>query len=210
MCKSYFILFAFLIPFLSRSQTPNFKCFGGPKITVPPRGLVAWSGPAPEGYVIVSAGWRNDPNSSNLLITENYPSDSTCKNWTFTFSNPSAFDTLSIQTYFICASLALTSVSESNFGLPERSSLGQNYPNPFNPVTNFEYTLDKRRNVRVDVFNDVGQLVSTLADGIMEAGDYQLSWNGKSSSGAIVSSGTYFYRLITDGVVQTKKMILIK
>jgi hypothetical protein len=94
--------------------------------------------------------------------------------------------------------------------MPTEISLSQNYPNPFNPTTNFEYTLNRKSKIKVEVFNELGQLVTTLVDGIAEAGNYQLSWNGKSSSGTTVSSGTYFYRLYTDGVVQTKKMIMIK
>jgi len=67
-----------------------------------------------------------------------------------------------------------------------------------------------RWNVRVEVFNQAGQLITTLVDDIMEAGNYQVTWNGRSSSGSAVSSGTHLYHLVTDGVVQTNKMIMIK
>ena len=94
--------------------------------------------------------------------------------------------------------------------LPERTGLTQNYPNPFNPATKFEYTLNQRGSVKIEVFNELGQQIVTLVDRTMEAGNYQVTWNGKSASGITAPSGTYFYRLSADGVVQTKKMILIK
>lgn len=104
----------------------------------------------------------------------------------------------------------VTSVSQGEKGLPSFFNLKQNYPNPFNPTTNFEYILNRKSKVKIEVFDEVGKLVTTLVDGVMEAGEYRMSWNGKSSSGSTVSSGTYFYRLSTDAVVQTKKMILVK
>ncbi|MCK4296924.1 MAG: hypothetical protein KAX28_09770 [Candidatus Marinimicrobia bacterium] len=66
------------------------------------------------------------------------------------------------------------------------------------PATEWQVSFGKsenntRWNVRVEVFNQAGQLITTLVDGIMEAGNYQVTWNGRSSSGSAVSSGTYLY-----------------
>ncbi|GEM_PF-4220386 len=94
--------------------------------------------------------------------------------------------------------------------VPTSSLLRQNYPNPFNPTTNFEYTLSHRAQVKLQIFNELGVLITTLVDGMNEVGVYTLPWNGKTSSGATVSSGTYFIRLSTDGLVQTKRITLVK
>jgi flagellar hook assembly protein FlgD len=104
----------------------------------------------------------------------------------------------------------ITSVKGSSADLATYFNLSQNYPNPFNPSTKFEYTLNRRATVKVEVFNELGQLITTLVDGAMQAGSYQVTWNGKSSAGVGASSGTYFYRLSTDGAVRTKKMIMLK
>jgi flagellar hook assembly protein FlgD len=60
------------------------------------------------------------------------------------------------------------------------------------------------------IYNVAGQLVRTLVDGDMKAGAYTESWNGLSSSGDPVSSGVYFYKLVTKNFSMTKKMVLLK
>lgn len=94
--------------------------------------------------------------------------------------------------------------------LPKAVSLKQNYPNPFNPGTSFEYSLEHRSIVKIELFNDLGQLVATLVDGMQEPGTHTVSWDGRATSGEPAPSGVYFYRLETDGGLQTKKMILLK
>lgn len=102
-----------------------------------------------------------------------------------------------------------TSVTEVRSS-PSSLELQQNYPNPFNPSTTFEYSINHRSKVLVEIFNTLGQHVATLVDRTMEAGNYQVTWNGKSSDGVAAPSGNYIYRLSTDGAVRTKKMIMIK
>jgi len=64
--------------------------------------------------------------------------------------------------------------------------------------------------VRLDVFNLRGQLVKTLVDRAMEAGDYRVQWEGTDNSGKHVSSGVYFYRLTTPNFNATRKMVILK
>jgi hypothetical protein len=94
--------------------------------------------------------------------------------------------------------------------VPSSIELKQNYPNPFNPSTTFEYSIYNRSHVLIEVFNTLGEHVATLVDRTMDGGNYQVTWNGKSSDGAAASSGSYIYRLSTNGEVRTKKMVLIK
>ena len=89
--------------------------------------------------------------------------------------------------------------------LPKTFAISQNYPNPFNPSTNIKFEIPKSAEVRLTVFNLVGQKVATLVNGVRAAGTYVVTWNASD-----VTSGVYFYRFESQGVVETKKMMLVK
>jgi CHRD domain/FlgD Ig-like domain len=99
-------------------------------------------------------------------------------------------------------------------GVGDRPSLStellQNYPNPFNPSTTVAYVLARQMPVRVDIFDVSGRRVATIADGVRPAGRNEATWHGVDASGNPVASGVYFYRLVADGSVQTRKMVLVK
>ncbi len=94
--------------------------------------------------------------------------------------------------------------------LPTAYSLSQNYPNPFNPNTEIAFDLPTRTHVTLTVYNVLGQQVSTLVNEPLAAGSYVADWDGRSSGGAGVASGIYFYRLHSEQFTQTKKMVLLK
>jgi M6 family metalloprotease-like protein len=94
--------------------------------------------------------------------------------------------------------------------LPGRFELHSNYPNPFNPTTRIEFALPSASQVRIEVFNIMGQKITTLIDSDLEAGYHSVEWNGTDNSGQAVASGIYFYRLTTDNFVDSKRMILLK
>jgi tetratricopeptide (TPR) repeat protein len=85
-----------------------------------------------------------------------------------------------------------------------------NYPNPFNPETTIEYNLPTEGNVKLEVYNSLGQLVNVLIEGNQSAGRQRVTWNGKDSFGSSVASGIYFYRIKTNSFTHVKKMILMK
>jgi FlgD Ig-like domain len=91
-----------------------------------------------------------------------------------------------------------------------KNSLSQNYPNPFNPQTTIAFTIKDRGAVTLKVYNVNGELVRTLANENRAAGSYTLVWDGHNDSGQSVSSGVYFYKLVTNSFSQTKKMVLLK
>jgi hypothetical protein len=91
-----------------------------------------------------------------------------------------------------------------------KNSLSQNYPNPFNPQTTIAFTIKDRGAVTLKVYNVNGELVRTLANDSRAAGSYTLVWDGHNDSGQSVSSGVYFYKLVTNSFSQTKKMVLLK
>ncbi len=83
--------------------------------------------------------------------------------------------------------------------------LKQNYPNPFNPETKIDFSLNNVENIKFEIFNSLGQLVQTLLDDEIIAGNYSLTWNANN-----FSSGTYFYRISSNRFSLIKKMTLIK
>jgi hypothetical protein len=84
-------------------------------------------------------------------------------------------------------------------------SLEQNYPNPFNPSTLIRYNLPQSSNVKLVVTDVLGNELETLVDGFVSAGRHTTLFKGEG-----LSSGIYFYTLITDGSKISKKMTLLK
>lgn len=94
--------------------------------------------------------------------------------------------------------------------LPTEFSLGQNYPNPFNPNTTFDFALPHLSQVKIDVFNVLGQKITTLAEGEYEAGNYSVNWDGTDDFGQAAATGIYFYRMNAGDFQETKKLMLLK
>jgi len=88
--------------------------------------------------------------------------------------------------------------------------LKYNYPNPFNPQTQIHFSLAKDSDVRLDIFNIKGEIVKTLINSQLSAGNHHATWNGYDSLGKPVSSGVYFYKMETPEYSSVKKMILMK
>lgn len=99
---------------------------------------------------------------------------------------------------------------QDNPNTPGTFTLFQNQPNPFNPTTEISYYLPKACQVKLTVYNVLGQSVRVLYDGYQEAGTQTATWDGKSGNGNELSSGIYFYRLKAGDFTQTKKMSLMK
>ena len=89
--------------------------------------------------------------------------------------------------------------------LPRTITLKQNYPNPFNPTTTISFSLPTFSQVKLSVYNLVGQLVQNVVDGMRAPGNYDMPIDGSRWS-----SGLYFYRMQVGRFVQTKKMVLCK
>ncbi|KUO63391.1 hypothetical protein APF79_06375 [bacterium BRH_c32] len=100
--------------------------------------------------------------------------------------------------------------AEKELELPSEYRLFQNYPNPFNPSTTIEYKIPREGNVKLEVYNSLGELVNVLVNSNQSTGNYKIVWNGKDSFGSPVSSGIYFYRITSGSFSQVNKMILMK
>ncbi len=94
--------------------------------------------------------------------------------------------------------------------LPNEFHLEGNYPNPFNPSTTIGFFLPERENVKIDIYNLLGEKIRALVNQNFSSGENRVEWNGKSDSGAPVSSGVYIYNLKTMGKEYSRKMLLLK
>ena len=108
-------------------------------------------------------------------------------------------------------SVVSTTDVNDELALPEKFELSQNYPNPFNPTTVISYTLSEPREVKVAIFNSLGEVVQTLVSSSQSAGTYEYIWNAVN-----MSSGIYFLQISAQGsstdksFFNIKKMMLIK
>jgi hypothetical protein len=104
---------------------------------------------------------------------------------------------------------------EKNGVIPSEYSLKQNYPNPFNPSTTINFSLAMQSDVKLIIYNILGQVVVTLVNEQIQAGNHYVNWNSMDNGGRQLTSGIYFYKLTAYGVdgqkfQDIKKMILIK
>ena len=106
--------------------------------------------------------------------------------------------------YFALPLAALTGQA-----LPARFALGPNYPNPFNPSTIIPYQLAALSQVRLEVFNLLGQHIVTLVDGERPAGFHTATWTATDAAGRAVGAGVYIYRLIGGGQTMSRRMVLV-
>jgi hypothetical protein len=97
----------------------------------------------------------------------------------------------------------VTAVTEKP--LPTKFELQQNYPNPFNPTTTINYALPKQTHVKLEVYNVIGELVTTLVDENQAAGYYSRQFDASR-----MASGLYFYRFTSPEMTFLKKMVLLK
>ncbi len=88
--------------------------------------------------------------------------------------------------------------------------LKNNYPNPFNPTTTIEYALPHTELVRIDIVNVLGQIVTTLVNGEVQAGFHTVVWNGKNTLGSPVASGIYLYKIKAGTFTSVKRLTLLK
>ncbi|MBI5472563.1 MAG: choice-of-anchor D domain-containing protein [Ignavibacteriae bacterium] len=108
-----------------------------------------------------------------------------------------------------------TSITDGASEIPTVFALDQNYPNPFNPTTTIRFALPEQATVSLKIYNLLGQQVTTLAEGEMDAAFHNVVWNGRNANGAQVATGMYFYRMTATGAsgetfTSLKKLILIK
>lgn len=124
-----------------------------------------------------------------------------------------------IRLYFDSTTAGLADLQAS---VPEELILQQNYPNPFNPSTRIGYTLQRRSEVKLTIYDLLGRKVLTLISTVQEPGPQAITWDGINTEGQEVSAGIYLYQIrVTDistagtgnenrTILENRKMILIK
>ncbi len=95
----------------------------------------------------------------------------------------------------------------SGVALPENRSadVAQNYPNPFNMQTTIPFVINSTRRVRIDVFNAQGQFIQTVINEVVTEGPHEVVFDGTG-----LSSGVYFYRMVSGDYTETKKLLMLK
>jgi hypothetical protein len=96
-------------------------------------------------------------------------------------------------------------ITNLNTGVPKEFSLEQNYPNPFNPVTNIKFAIPKSSDVKIKVYDIIGNEVAVIYSGYLYAGYYIADFNASG-----LASGVYFYKLEADNFSSVKRMVLVK
>ena len=103
-----------------------------------------------------------------------------------------------------------TGVDENDSPVPNVFRLSQNYPNPFNPSTTIMFSLEEKGRVSLLIYDLMGRRVRTLVSSELEAGEHELVWDGRDSSGEEVASGIYLYKLQSSGSSQVRRMTLLR
>lgn len=99
----------------------------------------------------------------------------------------------------------VVSVNYPETEIPQEFQLSQNYPNPFNPSTTIEFTVPQQSNVKVVIYDALGNQLDVIYDEFAEAGNHRVTWDA-----ANYATGIYFYRMETENFVEVRKMLLMK
>lgn len=102
-------------------------------------------------------------------------------------------------------STSSTGIVSSQTGIPEKFTLSQNFPNPFNPNTTISFSIPEFSNVKITVFNSLGEEVALLLNENVNPGNYNINFDA-----SVLSSGVYFYKIDAGDFSEIKKMTLIK
>jgi hypothetical protein len=98
-----------------------------------------------------------------------------------------------------------TGIKQINNNIPQNYILYQNFPNPFNPATKIDFNIAKSSDTKLIIYDMLGKEIAVLVNEHLQPGKYQVDWDGSH-----YTSGTYFYKLISEDYTITKKMMLLK
>ena len=105
----------------------------------------------------------------------------------------------------VISNSSISKLMVSGDNIPETYSLEQNYPNPFNPSTQIKFSVSKQTQLKLNLYNVLGELVQTITEGIYEPGNYEVTLDAIN-----LVSGVYVYRLESSETIQSKKLVLMR
>jgi hypothetical protein len=114
------------------------------------------------------------------------------------------------QFYIHLSIVAIINIESNELVEVSSFKLDQNYPNPFNSSTTIKYSIDEPSNVEINIYNVLGEKVTSLINAWQNAGRYSLKWNGLDAFGNSVNSGAYFYQIRTNNHLKTQRMVFLK
>jgi hypothetical protein len=150
---------------------------------------------------------QNDNNWNQIGFVEGNGTTTEENNYSFTDKNleSGSYSYKLVQIDFDGTRNASEIVNVEVGSQPTEYFLSQNYPNPFNPTTTIQYSIPKSGNVKLTVYNSLGQMIKILVDDYKEVGTYTINFNASD-----LTSGIYYYRLNSDGKSIVRKMIILK
>ncbi len=160
------------------------------------------------GFTLATLGSRQIVNQSSTsgASTSTSPDVAGFRISAGTFGGGVVFSLLGPQDlYYDGSNITPTGITQNETEIPAQYSLSQNYPNPFNPTTNINFSIPKTGLVKISVFDMLGREVAVIVNKEMTAGSYLANFDASK-----LSSGVYFYRLVSGDFTATKKMMLIK
>jgi hypothetical protein len=164
-----------------------------------------------DGYHV----YRRDLNGNDTRLTS-LPMRASGSRLVFTDS-PSGYDAGAMLYYSytvvrnkVESARSLETEVKLDIVIPATTRLQANIPNPFNPSTRIHFELARRTNVTVAVYDITGRLVRTLVNENLNAGRHSELWQGRDRQGRLVPSGSYYVRLVTEGRVDSRKILLLK
>jgi hypothetical protein len=108
------------------------------------------------------------------------------------------------------AETAVAVENNSTQTVPKDYALNQNYPNPFNPETTIRFELPQADQVKLTIYNLLGQEIINLADEFYQPGFHVIDWNGKDSEGRSVATGMYLFKMEAGKFSQVRKMTVLR
>ncbi|GAB1367365.1 hypothetical protein MASR1M36_22370 [Candidatus Cloacimonadaceae bacterium] len=166
-----------------------------------------------DGDIVIQYHTVDNPGTTTNYSTVGIEDHTQLRGLTFTHGNtyPATAPLLSAGLAVKFTTTAPDSyVANQDLVSPHPVSNLRNYPNPFNPSTTIAFNAAKPGKAKLEIYNLKGQLVKTLVNGYLSAGDNRLEWNGTDNQGNAVSSGLFFYRLEMNGYKKTQKMLMMK
>ena len=191
--------------------------------TSSPDSVFAYSRSIDSSYTIVASNFTNGTIDVNIKLDslhfkvvpgKDYYFNDLLNSYSYPASNLSDLEVslpANGAAIFVLSDTIVTSVNNKG-NTPNRFSLYQNYPNPFNPTTTIKYSVAGAgvTNVKLIIYNILGQKVRTLVNDVKSPGQYSAIWNGRNDTGVEVSSGIYLYLFKARDFLETKKMIFLK